>query len=239
MKIAALSDIHGNLVPPDEIGECDVVCICSDICSLDYQRNFAKCISWFCLDFLPWTNKLNCDKVIFIAGNHDFFLEQLYHEKRRGRTPTEVLKCLLVGNHKSQSKLIYLQDNLYEYKGVKFYGTPWIKNLPGWAFNLTEEELQNKFSYIPHNVDVLLTHQASTVGNTGTSLQLISSNKPCDFGSIELTEAAMVRNIKYALCGHIHSGNHEPFIYNNTRYMNVSLLDEDYKIAYKPSIITI
>ena len=239
MKIAALSDIHGNLVPPDEIGECDVVCICGDICPLDYQRNFAKCISWFCLDFLPWTNKLNCDKVIFIAGNHDFFLEQLYHEKRRGRTPTEVLKCLLVGNHKSQSKLIYLQDNSYEYKGVKFYGTPWIKNLPGWAFNLTEEELQNNFSYIPHNVDVLLTHQASTFGNTGTSLQLISSNKPCDFGSIELTEATKVRNIKYSLCGHIHSGNHEPFIYNNTTYMNVSLLDEDYKIAYKPSIITI
>lgn len=239
MKIAALSDIHGNLIPPDEIGECDVVCICGDICPLDYQRNFAKCISWFCLDFLPWTNKLNCDKVIFIAGNHDFFLEQLYHEKHRGRTPSEVLKCLLVGNHKSQSKLIYLQDNSYEYKGVKFYGTPWIKNLPGWAFNLTEEELQNNFSYIPHNVDVLLTHQASTVGNTGTSLQLISSNKPYDFGSIELTEATKVRNIKYALCGHIHSGNHEPFIYNNTTYMNVSLLDEDYKIAYKPSIITI
>lgn len=49
----------------------------------------------------------------------------------------------------------------------------------------------------------------------------------------------MLRNIKYALCGHVHSGEHTPQNYNNTIVMNVSLLDEDYKIAYKPSIITI
>lgn len=86
------------------------------------------------------------------------------------RTPSEILKCLLVGNHKSNSKLIYLQDNSYEYKGIKFYGTPWVKNLPNWAFNLYEEELEEKYSYIPHKLDILLTHEASTIGASGVSL---------------------------------------------------------------------
>lgn len=241
IKIVALSDIHGNLLKPNEIPECDVVCICGDICPLEYQRNFAKCVSWFCLDFFPWTNKLKCDKVIFIAGNHDFFLERLYKDKTR--TPSEILKCLLVGNHKAESKIIYLQDNSYEYKGVRFYGTPWIKGLENWAFNLSDCELENRFKQIPKRVDVLMTHSPSTLFDTGrvldynTKLRISSDGKSFDFGSYELAEAIQNRNIKYAICGHVHSGSHEGGIIGKTIIKNVSLLDENYKVAYEPSII--
>ncbi len=69
MKIIAISDLHGYL---PKISECDVVCICGDIIPLQYQNDTIKSISWFLLDFVPWANSINCDKVIFIAGNHKF-----------------------------------------------------------------------------------------------------------------------------------------------------------------------
>ena len=65
--IKALADLHGYLPPAKVVGRCDVLCICGDICPLDYQHNDTKCVSWFCLDFVPWTKSLDCDKVIFIA----------------------------------------------------------------------------------------------------------------------------------------------------------------------------
>lgn len=69
MKIVAISDLHGCL---PQLPECDIVCICGDIIPLDYQGNTIKSISWFLQDFVPWTNCLSCNKVIFIAGNHKF-----------------------------------------------------------------------------------------------------------------------------------------------------------------------
>lgn len=37
MKICGISDIHGNLI--ENIPECDVLCICGDIVTLNAQRN--------------------------------------------------------------------------------------------------------------------------------------------------------------------------------------------------------
>ena len=227
--IKALADLHGYLPPAKVVGRCDVLCICGDICPLDYQHNDTKCVSWFCLDFVPWTKSLDCDKVIFIAGNHDIWIYNLYKEKKR--TPSRILKCLLVGNHKAENKIVYLQDNSYNYKGVRFYGTPWIPKLKNWGFYLKDEEIIEKYNNIPKKVDVLLTHSPITLNNTGVVLQDMK-RRFMDFGSEELSKAINSRDIKYALCGHVHSGEHSPATINGTTIVNVSIKDEDYKPTY-------
>ena len=134
-------------------------------------------------------------------------------------------------------KIVYLQDTSYEYNGVTFYGTPHIPVLSDWAFYKSSEDLKEIFSEIPDRVDVLLTHSPGKfVNDTGVSLQL--SNKP-EYGSIELTEAVQNKLIRYWFVGHIHSGNHKIEDYIGMKVANVSLKDENYRIAYEPLTIEI
>ena len=47
------------------------------------------------------------------------------------------------------------------------------------------------------------------------------------------------KNIRFALSGHIHSGNHNLTERNNIKLYNVSLNDESYDIYYNPLIVNI
>ena len=102
MKFTAISDLHGYL--PKDLPGGDVLCICGDIVPLDYQNDFTQSVAWFCLDFAPWADSQPYRKVVFIGGNHDFFLQELGEKN----SPTSVMKHLLPGPHKGQSKLVYL-----------------------------------------------------------------------------------------------------------------------------------
>ena len=77
IKVVAMSDMHGSLPKAKDFPKCDVVCIAGDICPLDVQRDLVESISWFLLEFKPWAESLPCDKVIFVGGNHDFFLHHI------------------------------------------------------------------------------------------------------------------------------------------------------------------
>lgn len=231
MKIVALSDMHGHLPSPKIFPECDVVCVCGDIVPLEYQTDTVKSATWFVLEFNDWANKLHCKKVIFIAGNHDFFLERI--SDKGLATPKEVMKTLFPGNSYSKTKLIYLCDNSVTIDGVKFYGTPWIANLPRWAFFKNDEDLADVYDRIPHKVDVLLTHMPSFLGDTGLVMQHGYSMFR-QFGNAYLAKVILERDIKYALCGHVHSGSHVPYETKEggCKVVNVSLKDEDYRVNY-------
>ena len=54
MKIKAFSDNHGYLPSVEEIGECDVLCICGDIFPLQEQRDYYGSLSWYLGIFYPW-----------------------------------------------------------------------------------------------------------------------------------------------------------------------------------------
>lgn len=221
MEIISISDNHGYL--PD-LPKCDIVCMCGDIVPLNIQRNEQKTYKWFCEVFVVWVNKLDCSNVIIISGNHDFFLSKSYY---------------LFKNSKIDSgKLIYLEDDGVVLDGVSFYGTPWCPVLVNWAYYASEEDLYKKYSKIPDNVDVLLTHCPPKIGNAGVVLQK-GWNEGRDFGSWELTKVLENKDIKYLFCGHIHSGDHEKTVYNNINIYNVSLKDEDYNVKYNYKKITI
>ncbi len=55
----------------------------------------------------------------------------------------------------------YLEDSSITLYGINIYGSPWQPFFCNWAFNLPRgEELASKWSAIPQETDVLLTHGA-------------------------------------------------------------------------------
>lgn len=257
MKIVAISDLHGFLEKPENMPEGDVLCICGDIVPLEYQNDMAESIAWFCLEFVPWTDSLSYKKVIFIGGNHDYFLEKLhmksYHDfvedDKGGRFETlyrfdgsssRVLKKLLPGNNKGKHKLVYLCDNSVDVEGKKFYGTPWIADLSKWAFYLPEDELIKRWGNIPNRLDVLMTHMPPRYHGVGEVIQRGKFNSGTDYGSESLAANIIARDIKFTISGHVHSGCHNPQETTEGHYMaNVSIKDEDYAPRYYPLVFEI
>lgn len=230
MKIVAISDIHGYI--PENIPECDVLCISGDIVPLEVQRGIEKSSDWVMNIFYPKLLEMPCKYVVMTWGNHDFIGNVLYRAGHSGEEQTE----MLFGN---DSKCHILIDESVEIEGVKFYGTPWIPELSGWAFYNTSENLTDMFRQMPEDIDVLLTHCPPKIGTQGVVLQKCW-NHMRDFGCIELYNVLCEKKFEkplYVLSGHIHSGNHIIEQFGNIKYINVSIKDENYNVSYKPTIL--
>ena len=224
MKIVALSDLHGSL--PKIVPECDVVVIAGDILPLNIQRKIDESICWLCNDFKDWANNLECQKVIFIAGNHDFVFERFLENKFMNSAETEEMIF-----EKNNNKIVYLCDSKYVWQDKTFYGFPWCPNLEKWAFYKNETEMEKAVQLIPNKLDVLITHCPPQSTLQATVLQQ-GWNYMTDFGCQELTTGLISKDINWCICGHIHSGKHTPDTVFGTNVVNVSIKDEDYKISY-------
>jgi Icc-related predicted phosphoesterase len=222
MKICGISDMHGNY--DFKINPCDIVLICGDIVPLNIQRNDTRSEEWFKTFFIPWCTSLSCEKVIFIAGNHDFILM-----KR-----PEIIRDMLKG----QDKLIYLDCETYEYKGKVIYGTPLCKKFYNWAFmtlNIDEQKaLYERHLKAIGKIDIVMSHDCP-YGISDVVLQ-----KDClwadgtNIGNKALRWLIDEAKPELWLQGHLHSTNHNVIKHNETSVACVSLLDEDYKMAYEP-----
>lgn len=173
VRLALLSDQHGSLPC---IPECDLVVLAGDLCggwrpvlSDDYAAE------WLRTRFADWLN--GGPPAVVIAGNHDTVIQS------RG-FPT-------------LDRVAYLQDSDAVVCGLRFWGSPWIKEFDRLAFNATEGQLAEKYSRIPNDVDVLVSH-GPMYGH-------------CDFfhehlGSRALLGAVQRVQPKLLVCGHIHEG---------------------------------
>ena len=232
IKICCLSDTHG-LLPA--VPECDIVLIAGDIVPLRMQRNTPQSLSWFRKEFLPWVEKQPCKKVILVWGNHDFMGEAIYKfpkQDYQDRTHEERFAAAKELLGLEGTKLELLLDSSTEFMGLTFYGTPWCPNLVNWAFYKGPNELEEVFRKIPETVDFLISHSPGK-GCNKTGMSLEKNGKP-EYGSEELAQAVLNRKgIKWWICGHIHSGNHNiTELVNGTKVVNVSLLGEDYVERY-------
>ena len=88
-----------------------------------------------------WFGRQQFDRILCTGGNHDFVLEDAL---RRDDQPFE--------------HAVYLQDQRYEYEGIVFYGAPWTPKLSSHAFFGDDPFLQQKWSLIPDDTNVLITH---------------------------------------------------------------------------------
>lgn len=216
MRIAATSDLHGNL---PEIEEADVLLICGDLVPLSIQRNIPESKMWFAVNFKNWCENISVKHILFIPGNHDLFLER------------DRADYLFAGTN-----IQNIQDKEVEIDGVKFYGCPWCKVYGHWSFMLHENRLIEEYSKIPEGLDILITHDAPNIGYVGM-IPYRRSGGIVEGEYIDASNpwlAAEIRRKKptIALCGHIHEGDHNWFYANDTRLANVSLLNDAYQITY-------
>lgn len=227
LSICAISDLHGYL---PELEPCDLVLICGDSVPLKYQSDFELTYNWYIKDFRKWAEELECDKVLFIAGNHECTFprhSEVFYEE-----------------FPEEDKITYLQDSEYIYKGNDgkdyiIYGTPWCKVFGRWAFMTSDENLEILYSDIPEDLDILMTHD-QPYGYGDVLLQ-----KDCPWangehiGNKPLAKIILEKQPKYLFCAHLHSTDHSCIEISKTKRYNVSLKDERYQPVYKPLYLTI
>lgn len=204
MKIAAISDIHGQLPDHNMIPDCDALLIAGDICGGGnaYFQN-----QWLNTQFRWWLNQLPMP-VFGVAGNHDWPFYEI---------PNEVPKDL---------NWTYLEDSSVEFEGLKIYGTPWQKVFYDWAFNLKESELAQKWSMIPDDTDILIAHGPPKFFG---DLVVEGTHE----GSPSMLERIIQVKPKLVVFGHIHNGRGE-YDHEGVKLANVTLLNERYKMVYEP-----
>ena len=207
-----MSDLHGKILEV-QIPKCDVLVVAGD---LSMNGN----AWWFLNFFVPVmeTNKNQFDKCIVVFGNHDdkIDLGDIYKEG-------------------IPDYIEILFGTSIKYKGKKFFGNPYCKSSPeiiDSLLNREEEVLKDIYSEIPEDTDVLITHQPPYgYGDT-------VKNQSYHLGSESLMDRIRIVKPDIHIFGHIHTG--KKYEENNgTKFYNVSVLDEYYNVAYKPTIINL
>lgn len=228
MKVCCLSDLHGTLLQVEEFEPCELVCICGDIVPLNIQGNYQKSMQWLKDNFKTWCESLPCDKVIFIAGNHDLVAhnEDFMHSV-----------------FPKDEKVTYLFHESYVYTSksgeeYSIFGTPYCKLFGNWAFMEIDETLERLYADIPENLDILLTHD-QPYGWGDVILDNVVWNTGHHIGNKPLVKAILAKQPKYQFNGHLHSCQHGLIEIGDTKHYNVSIKNERYEPVYDPTYIEI
>ena len=209
MKMTFISDTHGkhehltSKAYNNILGSGDVLVHAGDCTNVGKAGEIK--------DFLDWFSNTDYTHKIFIAGNHDFGFE-LVHD---------------IAPEYKEKGVHYLFDSEVVIDGVKFYGSPWQPEFFDWAFNLPRgEKLAEKWSLIPGNTDILITH-----GPAYGVLDWVSSNQ--QVGCQDLFQRIMEVQPKIHVCGHIHCAYGQKY-FNNVEFLNAAVLNERYQHENKP-----
>jgi len=193
LKIVIISDTHGR---HQELGtlEGDILIHCGDVC-------FGYAAPEHELDAIDqWFAQQRFSQILCIGGNHD---RPLQKRANSGQTVFQ--------------NAIYLEDNTFEYSGVKFYASPWVPDLHGWAFYQDDEILKKKWEQIPLVTDVLITH-------TPPKYILDSPrNEQLHLGCLHLRKRVKIVQPKIHCFGHNHASYGQKEL-NGTLFINASIV---------------
>ena len=226
MKICAISDLHGYL---PELKPCELVLICGDSVPLEYQASSKKTKKWYDTTFRKWAGELPCDKVLFIAGNHELHFpgKKIIYESLFSKDDKITYLCHSEYIHKSKDG-----------KEYKIFGTPYCKQFMNWAFMYPNEELEKLFKNIPNDLDILISHD-NPYGYGDIVLQECPWADGSHIGNIPLAKAIEEKQPKYQFNGHLHSCDHSLIMIGNTKHYNCSIKDEQYNPIYEPLYLNI
>ena len=226
MKICAISDLHGYL---PELKPCELVLICGDSVPLEYQASSKKTKKWYDTTFRKWAGELPCDKVLFIAGNHELHFpgKKIIYESLFSKDDKITYLCHSEYIHKSKDG-----------KEYKIFGTPYCKQFMNWAFMYPNEELEKIFKNIPSDLDILISHD-NPYGYGDIVLQECPWADGSHIGNIPLAKAIEEKQPKYQFNGHLHSCDHSLIMIGNTKHYNCSIKDEQYNPVYEPLYLNI
>lgn len=217
MIIDCISDLHGYF-PELEGG--DLLIIAGDLTMNDSLNEINR--------FKDWLVKVGSKykKTVMVAGNHDNWIEMREFFSADKSSWQHAYHC-------------YLEDSGTEFEGLKIYGSPWTKRFHGMnhrcmAFTCdTEHQLHEKFSLIPDDIDILITH-SPPYGF------LDKITREGNVGSTSLREHVLDRiQPSYHIFGHIHENGGQQYDYIHTNFINASHVDECYDPIHKPIRIII
>jgi len=117
-------------------------------------------------DFMDWYCAQPHKHKVLISGNRDNFMDtntSKKHDLQSGFWRQQVQEYVKEG-----IGVTYLEDQMHEINigeaeedsKIRIYGTPWtgLYGKPGKAFQIPRTELSAKWSKIPANVDILISH---------------------------------------------------------------------------------
>lgn len=226
LVVRGASDLHGFL---PTVEPCDVLLLAGDLVPLDVQEDMELSHRWFSDVFATWLEEIPAGEVVGIGGNHDYLLHTLW----RGIGP---------GAHEGLfgADWIYLQDvGTTLACGLTVWGTPWSPGTGDWAFMGHDHELDLFFNAIPPGLDVLLTHTPPY----GKGDRAPREPNPLagwlkaheHIGSKTLQAAIHRAKPRLVVYGHVHADGGWRLDTPDTRYANVSVLDENYYLVRSPS----
>lgn len=158
--------------------------------------------------FLEWFKMLDYKRKIFIAGNHDWFFENSEETNFEGVT--------------------YLNDSGIKIDNINIWGSPVQPEFNNWAFNRNRGDQINKhWQLIPENTDLLITH-GPPFGHLDmtTSMQRV--------GCVDLLKRVTEIKPKFHVFGHIHEAYGVNKNDLGTKFINASVLNENYLRVNNP-----
>lgn len=226
MKIIAISDLHGEVISPEKLPDGDVLVVAGDVLPDDYIPNAPSATVgtsravrqgyYFDEVFLPWLTvvKKKYRAVLWIGGNHDFFLQMIMGGSIKRSMPE--------GVH-------YLLEETVEIEGVTFFGAPW-NGTRGWAFALDEEDHYRRLQDVPPGIDVFICHGPPYSSGFEGELEYYTSPA--------LSNYIREHKPKVFICGHVHEAYGKYRMWETDVYV-VSSKDRNYKLVNPPVEIEI
>jgi len=203
LRIVAISDTHSRHRQV-KLPKGDILLHAGDI---SYKGRKDELI-----DFLGWFKSQKFTHKIFIAGNHDFFLEQAKQ--------SDIEKLIPEG-------VTYLNDSGITINGINIWGspvTPWFHN---WAFNRYRGNAINKhWELIPKDTHILITHGPVY----GFLDQVINEQH---VGCQDLLRHVLTIKPKVHLFGHIHE-SYGSIRRSGIHFINASQVNELYEMTNPP-----
>ena len=232
LKISLISDTHTkhdrivtskslrNSKHPLDLPGGDLLIHAGDFMNSGYNKTEA-------LDFFKWYDEIdNYDTKVFIAGNHDRWMQNFAEEAKgmlTGYKTIEYLEDDWMGMYFDGHNGDMPEEN------VRIYGSPWQPWFHDWAFNLPRngEEMKARWDAIPDNIDILVTH-----GPAFGYLD-IPGGQNTRVGCEMLRERVDAFRPKIHVCGHIH-GSWGHYFNGHTHFFNAAVLDERYAYTHAP-----
>ena len=155
--------------------------------------------------------------VVSVMGNHDMNMTKAWFDSL----------------HYLPNNVHILQDSGIEIEGINFYGSPYSVRFGDWGFGEPDDKLAVRFNHIPKKTNILITH--------GPAYSILDRNKygECCGSKSLYQKIKQLPNLKHHLFGHLHEQGGKQEIIENVTFSNVSVLDENYEIKNKATIIEV
>jgi len=181
MRIVCLSDthsLHRQIAVPDG----DVLIHAGDITRMGEVDTV--------YDFSIWLTELPHTHKVVVPGNHDHCFDI-----SRGAQYDDRARPML---EQRRPNIHFLLDAARTIAGLRFYGSPWVPNLSGWAFF---DRGRDRFDRAPTDVEVLVTHGPPWLVRDREMKQGIH----CGSGHL-LAYRNRCPRLKLHVFGHVHEG---------------------------------